>query len=256
MSGISALTSLLSSTAIALLGLSLVTDPALTRPQATASFPAAPPITISQRFVPARRGQAPPSAGGATRGDSCLPKNKQLISLIPQNQVGLTYSTNPTFYWYVPESPAKTAQFLILSDDRTEVFYETTLTLPKRSGIISVTLPTAAPPLTVGKQYQWFLVLGCDAIDQSANPSVEGWVERITPDAALAKRLQKASPKERVQIYASNGIWHEAITTLAQLRQANPTDTLTIAGWQELLQSVSLGQVATEPLLNATLSQN
>lgn len=257
MSGILTIASLTSSTAIALLGLSLPTLPTLANGRAaTAAQFAAPPLQLSQSFRPPSRGTAPPSAGGATRGESCLKGSQQLTSLVPQSRLGLTYSSNPTFYWYVPQSPATTAKFLLLNNDDSDVVYETTLALPKQSGIVSFTLPSSAPPLAVGKQYHWYLVVGCSQIDQSANPSVEGWVERVAPEATLKTQLDKATPAEQVQIYANNGIWHEAVTTLVGLRQTNPTDRSAIAGWQALLTSVNLERLASEPLLRATLSQN
>ncbi len=254
MSGIFALASLTTSTAIALLGLAF--HPLAHSRAATPTQFAAPPLQLSQSFRPPSRGTAPPSAGGATRGESCLKGSQQLTSLVPQNRLGLTYSSNPTFYWYVPQSPATTAKFLLLNSDDSDVVYETNLALPKQSGIVSFTLPSSAPPLAVGKQYHWYLVVGCNQMDQSANPSVEGWVERVQPEGTMTRQLEKATPTERVQIYADNGIWHEAVTTLAGLRQTNPTDRSAIAGWQALLTSVNLERLASEPLLRATLSQN
>lgn len=259
MSGISPITPVLTSAAIALLGLSSLLAPATaSTPTAVKASPSSvsASLKISQSFKPPSRGTAPPSAGGATRGESCLRGDKQLTSLIPQSRLGLTYSSNPTFYWYIPQSPAKTAKFLILNSDDTEVVYETTVTLPSQAGIVSFTLPEKEISLPVGKQYHWYLVVGCSQIDQSANPSVEGWVERVAPAAAVSRQLQRATTKERARIYAENGIWHEAVTTLAKLRLTNSKDIQTIAGWDELLKSVNLGAIAAEPLLNVTLSQN
>jgi hypothetical protein len=184
-----------------------------------------------------------------------LKGTKQLTSLIPQSRLGLTYSSNPTFFWYIPQSPATTAKFLLLNNDDTDVVYETTLNLPKQSGIVSFTLPSSAPPLATGKQYHWYFVVGCSQLDQSANPSVEGWIERVAPDATIANQLQTASPAEKAAIYATNGIWHDAIATLAGLRQTDSTRAATAVGWAELLKSVNLAEMADEPLLSATLSQ-
>jgi len=214
------------------------------------------PIKISQSFKPPSRGVAPPTAGGATRGESCLKGRKQLTSLIPQDRLGLTYSGNPTFHWFVPKSPARTAKFLLLGNDDADVVYETTLALPSEAGIVSFTLPEKVPPLEVGQQYHWFLVVGCSQTDQSANPSVEGWVERVSPEPNISSQLEKATPVGRVKIYADNGIWHEAVTALATLRKTSPTDKALLTGWDELLKSVGLEAIAPEPLLNANLSKN
>ncbi|MDX2239561.1 MAG: DUF928 domain-containing protein [Leptolyngbyaceae cyanobacterium bins.302] len=248
--------SLLISTVIVLTGLSLSPTPSEANPTPSRQRS----FQISQSFKPPSRGTAPPTAGSATRsgtlGNSCLTSGKQLTSLMPQTRLGLSYSGNPTFYWYVPPSSAKTAKFILLSNDDADVHYETTLNLPKTSGIVSFALPSTVPPLEVGKQYHWYLVVSCNENDQIANPSLEGWVERVEPTPDLSSQLQKADFKSRARIYAENGIWYEAVTTLATLRQTNPKDAATIAGWNELLKSVNLDAIAAEPLYQATLSQN
>ncbi len=211
---------------------------------------------LSQSFKPPNRGVPPATAGGATRGNSCLKGTQQLISLIPQNRLGLTTSAKPTFYWYVPQSSAATVKFLLLGNNDTDVVYEKTLNLPNQSGIINFSLPENAQTLEVGKQYHWYLIVGCNQLDQSANPSVEGWVERITPDAALSQKLKQANPSNQAALYANNGIWHEALTTVAQLRRSNPQDATAIAGWNQLLKSVGLSEIAAEPLLDVKISSN
>lgn len=216
-----------------------------------------PSFLISQSFKPPSRGTAPPSSGGATRGISCLkPSEKPLTSLLPQSRVGLTYSSNPTFYWYVPQPSAKTAKFLLMGNNDTEVVYETTLNLPSQPGIVSFTLPTSTASLAQNQQYHWYLIIGCSQFDQAANPSVEGWVERVSPEAKIASQLEKADLKTRAQIYAENGIWHEALATVATLRKATSAKPGTIAGWNELLKSVNLEAIAAEPLLELSVSQN
>lgn len=211
---------------------------------------------ISQSFKPPNRGAPPPTAGGATRGNSCVPKNKKPISLIPKERLGLTFSANPTFYWHIPSSPAKNAKFLILTGDDVDVVYEATIPLPAKSGIISYALPKNAPPLEIGKRYHWFLTLDCNPGDPGVNPITEGWTERIAPNVALLKQIEKADLKTRASLYAGGGIWHEAITTIALLRRTNPSDASTIASWNELLKSVGLSAIATEPLLDGAVSQN
>ncbi len=215
-----------------------------------------PPFQISQSFKPPSRGTAPPSAGGATRGETCLTGDKPLTSLVPPNLVGLTHSSHPTVFWYLPQSPAKTAKFLLLSNDDSDVVFETTLNLPGTAGVVSFTLPEHLPPLEMNKQYHWYLVLGCSQTDQSANPSVEGWVERVTPDAEMVSQLQKADLRQKAKIYAENGIWYEAVMTIAELRRTKPQDATAIAGWQELLKSVKLDAIAAEPLLNTNIGHN
>ncbi|PZV14949.1 MAG: hypothetical protein DCF22_07860 [Leptolyngbya sp.] len=213
-------------------------------------------VQISQSFKPPNRGTPPPTAGGATRGNSCVPNNKKPISLIPKDRLGLTFSANPTFYWHIPSSPAKVAKFLILTGDDVDVVYEATIPLPVQSGIISYAIPKNVLPLEIGKRYHWFLTLDCNPSDPGVNPITEGWTERIAPDVALLKQLEKADLKTRASLYADNGIWHEAVTTLASLRRTNPQDLGAVDGWNELLKSVGLSAIAAEPLFDTTISQN
>jgi len=215
----------------------------------------APPVKVSLNFKVPKRGAPRSTAGGASRG-SCLqggklPGNKVLTSLVPTTRLGLTFAERPSFFVYVPKSPAQTAGFLLLSDDDTEVVYETTFALPSKAGIIRFDLPANAPAMQVGKQYHWFITTLCDATTGlSGSPTVEGWIERSTPNLALTKALQKTSPGNRPNLYADAGIWHETLATLADLRQKYPQNSKFLNDWREVLQSVGLTTVTAEPLVD------
>jgi hypothetical protein len=211
---------------------------------------------ISQAFTPPKRGLPPASAGGATRGSSyCVQKNQLLTSLIPKENIGLTFSERPTFFWHVPASSVKTAQFVILAESNKnniddDVVYETTLTLPNKPGIMKVTLPANATPLKVGQRYHWYLTLVCDEKNPSKNPNLEGWVERTQPEAKLSKALEQADLRKRPTLYAEAGIWHEALTSLVELRCAEPNSLKVRNDWRQFFQSVNLGNYASEPILD------
>ncbi len=222
---------------------------------------ASQPVLISQTFKPPNRGAPSSTAGGATRG-SCSVRAKQLISLMPKEvagakeKLGLTISDHPTFFWHAPQATGQTANFLLLGSRDTEVVYEATFKLPKTPGVIAFKLPANAPALAPGKQYHWFLSLPCKASEPDNEVSVSGWVERTQPTVVLTKALAKAQPRSQAILYAEAGIWHEAIATLAQLRQAAPKDAQIEASWQTLLTSVGLKTVASEPMVgNVTIVQ-
>ncbi|MBD2518241.1 DUF928 domain-containing protein [Nostoc sp. FACHB-973] len=204
---------------------------------------------ISQTFKPPKRGAPPASAGGSTRGGSCLTGKKLITPLIPQNKLGLTLGQHPTFFWYVPESSVKTAKFFLLTDNDQTVFYETSFTLPDKSGIVSFTLPDSAPALAVDKTYHWYLTVVCNTEDSSDNPIVDGWVERIKPELALSEALAKANLWKLPAIYAEAGIWHEALTTLVQLRRTEPNNLKMRLDWRQFFKSVGLSAIASSPLI-------
>jgi len=216
----------------------------------------APPYQVSLDFKVPKRGAPRSTAGGASRGScalaSRLPGKPPLTSLMPSTRLGLTFAERPSFFAYVPQSPAKTAGLLLLNDDDTEVVYEATFAMPSTEGIVRFDLPEAAPALQVGKQYHWYITTLCDATSGlSGSPSVEGWIERSTPTPALTQALQKTLPGDRPALYAEAGIWHETLATLADLRRQNPQNAKFLTDWRDVLHSVGLDAVAAAPLITA-----
>lgn len=206
---------------------------------------------ISQAFNPPDRGAPSSTAGGATRG-SCDKNAKALVSLLPSSKLGLTVADRPTFFWYIPESSTQTADFLLMSGDDTQVVYQASIAIPKTPGIVSFTLPPGATPaLEQGKTYHWYFSMLCNPDAPSGNISVDGWIERVAPTATLAKQLEKATAPDLPGLYANAGVWHEAIASIASQRRSNPGNAKVEANWQEMLKSVGLSQVASEPLVGA-----
>ncbi|MFS0517913.1 DUF928 domain-containing protein [Nostoc sp. UIC 10607] len=210
---------------------------------------------ISQTFKPPQRGKPPASAGGSTRGGSCITGKKLITPLIPPDKLGLTFAQRPTFFWYVPASKVKTAKFLLLAEDQ-NVFYETSFPLPNKPGIVGFKLPDSAPALAVGKTYHWYLTILCDAQDSSENPTVDGWVERTQPGAPLSEALAKANLYKFPSIYAEAGIWHEALNSLVQLRRTEPNNLKARLDWRQFFKSVGLSAIASEPLIDCCTSKN
>ncbi len=203
---------------------------------------------ISQTFRPPNLGNPPATAGGATRGTSCLQGKQPFTPLLPQSQIGLTLSSHPTFFWYVPQSSATTAQFVLMTGNDGQVIYETSLTLPTKAGIVSFTLPNTVKPLEIGQRYHGFLMINCSTANRSGNPAAEGWVERASR-ADLSAKIQQTSERELPSLYAEQGIWYEALTSLAHLRQMNPSDPSLTSSWERLLKSVGLETFATAPIV-------
>lgn len=206
--------------------------------------------SASIKFNAPKKGAPPATAGGATRG-FCLAESDRIpVSLVPVKQnLGVTLAAHPSFFFYVPESRAKTAHFLLLTDEGQTIVFEEKIALPQKSGIVQYDLPEAAPALEVGKSYHWYITLTCDDTGPSGNPSIEGWVERVE-DVALTKRLEKTAQSVRPEIYAQSGIWHESLKSLAELQRQSPENTKVRADWRNLLQSVGLDAIANEPLAN------
>ncbi|NJK27661.1 MAG: DUF928 domain-containing protein [Coleofasciculaceae cyanobacterium SM2_3_26] len=198
--------------------------------------------------------------GGDARG-GCILDDLSLTALTPvkngQN-VGLTTSARPTFFVYIPAlgrtpdgSLVEEAEFGLQSAEGDRL-HSVLFKLPEQSGTIGVTLSEADgfPDLETGKSYQWTLSILCDPSNRAADQTVRGTIQRVAPSPTLTAGLATATPEEVPQVYAREGIWHETLSTLAQLMQATPNDPALPKTWATMLESISsLVAYAQEPFV-------
>lgn len=208
------------------------------------------PIAQAQEYVPPDRGAPGRREGGGTRGN-CLRGNPPLIALVPVTNFGTTLKAQPTFYWHVPTTTTPLAEFVLLDADDNEV-YRTTFDLNGNSGIIELALEDQAdaPTLEVGQDYHWYFSLICDPGDRSGDIFAEGWIQRIAAPASLTSRLAATPENDRATVYAEAGIWYDALSSLAALRQTQPRNPTISTQWATLLRSVGLDTIAEQPFLN------
>jgi hypothetical protein len=146
------------------------------------------------------------------------------------------------------EKDAAPAVKLVLRDANREQVYSAEYRLMKSAervvgapGIMSLTVANLYP-MKIGQDYYWELTLICDnkKADRSEDLFVEGRLKRVEPDPTLALRVQQATPKERVALYANAQLWHEALATLVELKRDRPNDSELAATWDKLLTSMGL----------------
>lgn len=203
-----------------------------------------PPPPPPNRGEPTGRAQ-----GGAGRG--CEP-----TALVPNNDNlvwGVTVAARPQFWFTLPRNlTTKDAIEFRLKDNQDQEIYQTRLEnidIPK--GIVSFTLPSQIPPLENSKTYKWSFAIFCDyKVIEDVPGNVEGSITRIPISNTLKNQLAAAkNPIEKAKIYAQNGVWFDAVTTLAvNLRHKKEKDI--IATWTELLKQVDLEQAVSLPVTN------
>jgi hypothetical protein len=192
----------------------------------------------------------PPRRVRSVRGGCASSSQLSLTALVPKNNIGRTVSDYPTFFFYLPQTEAELAE-LILEDESGNQIYREDLTIKNLSGVIGVSIPanTTVPPLEVGQKYTWKFTVVCDPEDRSSDQLETGIVRRVELDADILRQLEAADPRQKTVIYAENGIWQDALSTLAAARRANPNDPLFQSDWETLLDSVTLPQIAKEPIV-------
>ncbi len=200
------------------------------------------------------------SLGGGTRGSatpppSCINENSPLIVLSPQSNVATTVSDQPTLFWYVPKTQAKSAEFL-LSDNGGQIVYQTTLALKGIPGVVKLSLPKTVA-LKTGEKYAWTFGLKCNSDNEAPQVWVGGDIERTVLNSAQKAQLAAAKePLKQAEVYAQAGIWQETISILAQLRHDRPGDRDVNRAWKELLESVDLKDIANQPLVECCTADN
>lgn len=218
------------------------------------------------------KGQSRPhrTIGGGKRYDGKCPQDRlrshpeadtqasqpSLLPILPTNDpklrgLGLTTSAHPTILVYIPETSAQAVEFVLVGRNaqrREEGLYHTTVKLTQTPAIVPFSVPGTIPGLEVGKDYEWRVALICQAGDP-ADAYAEGIIRRVPMDTALVRRLQQAQPVDQVTLYAESGIWYEAVSHLATLRQTQPTNPDLTTAWVDLLRSAGLGAVSKTPVI-------
>ncbi|MFW9261192.1 DUF928 domain-containing protein [Nostoc sp. CALU 546] len=211
-------------------------------------------------FTPAAGKGAPQQAsGGASRvgtyylNPSAVSTKEPaaLIALLPQSFYGTTVSERPTILVYLPSSNAQEALFS-LKDEAGNMQHQMSIPVAGKTGVIAIKLPADAPALAVGKNYQWFLALKVDGQLSPSTPYVDGWVQRIQPNAELVTAMQEKDALKQATALGKNGVWYDCVATLAATYTAQPNNATLRKQWEELLSSASLKEIVTANLLAST----
>ncbi|MGB5710889.1 MAG: DUF928 domain-containing protein, partial [Waterburya sp.] len=168
-------------------------------------------------------------------------------ALLPASTRGLTAASHPTILAYLPETDAQKV-FFSWREENNQDHYQAILPIANRGGIISLNLPENAPPLEVGKNYQWAIAIMCDDRLQPDSPMVQGQVQRVELASAIESRLDNDISLNNAALYGETGLWYEMLATLAQLKTAQPNNQNLALNWSNLLSSVGLAEVAEAPL--------
>lgn len=215
--------------------------------------PPQPPSDLAdpgQRTAAAARG----SCGATDKGISSGKENP-LTALAPFYNSGRfklvwgeTIVSRPTLWFYIPRLANVPKEF-VLQDEIGRTIYKGPVELTRTAKVVGLPFPSAVRPLAVGKRYHWFFDLYC----QREGPPVyvEGWVQRQNLNPVLKQRLNKATAKQRVALFAAQGLWYDALSTSIELRKTNPRDT----SWNNLLRSVGLSNISLEPISNPSSTQ-
>jgi len=198
---------------------------------------------------------------GGSRGsrDSCVAdaKNQNLMALIPQRTVGVSASASPKLFFYVPELEEPSTLEFVLRNEEDKLIYEAFLST-EGDGIMSVEIPGDLDDksLEADQNYHWYLSMICDGQQRSRDIVVEGWMRQETIDVATQEQLDTASSIEKAEVYREQGFWYDALSALTEDPDSVAEQTVMRQKWSEMLGSIGLANLASEPLLETKIVEN
>lgn len=211
-------------------------------------------------YKPKPRGIPSVRVSGGTRspgGLSCIndPQGPRLTSIFPDDDLGYSTDSYPTFHWYMPSNNASHVEFHLYEvidneDGIYEPIYQTAFVPSSTAGIATLQLSESAgsAPLTSDSYYYWSVEVYCPD-DTTPVMMTEGFVEVVTPDPELAADLANSSGVARAAIAAENSLWFDTTRALTDQLKAQPDNRQAITSWQTLLESIGLENIAEAPLL-------
>ncbi len=213
-------------------------------------------------------------ADGASRGDLCPQVKVPLTALVPLAE-GKTLAPHPTFWFYIPytEANASTqftarnsqgkpvdtegatpAEFILQDSENKTVGQAIPASLPSSPGVVGVRLP-ATISLEPNQSYRWFLNIYCNGRSQPPI-AVEGDVQRVTHGSKTPKLATTVDPWQASDRYKTDGLWLDALNTLAEVRLKKPQDASLLEKWKDLLNQLQFQPSEVETMAAAPLTQS
>ena len=100
---------------------------------------------------------------GGTRDTYCPTVDPKMTALVPE-EMGLTVSNSPTFWFYIPynSQEVQTGEFVLQDEKGEKDIYRTTFKFSDTPGIVNLPLPENLPKsLEIERPYLWSLVVFC-----------------------------------------------------------------------------------------------
>ncbi|MBI5639499.1 MAG: DUF928 domain-containing protein [Nitrospirae bacterium] len=173
------------------------------------------------QYKPPRLGKPGSRIGGGTRGTGT---DTPLLSALAPAHPGLTSKPRPSLCWYI-EKPMHTRIEITLNDEKAvKPVLEKKLASPLRGGVQCLKLSDYGITLQPDVEYQWFVAIIPDPEQRSRDIISGGLIIYREPAAALSEKLTSIKKTAVPALYAEEGIWYDAVSSLSDLIAANPDD--------------------------------
>ena len=239
---------------LAFLPLSLVAEetPAISGTTATpapspvvAAAPVVKPAAGKPVYRPPMMGAPSLRVGGGSRGGTG--SDATLAALVPDH-VGFTTKADPSLFWYQSKPANARLEITVVEPKKPKPLARMQAKNASRTGIQRINLSKFNIALQPGVSYKWSIALVTDAQKRSLDVVASGVITRIPESDALAAKLKTATPAERPFVYAEAGVWYDALESISDLIDSNPTEKEFRVQRAELLEQIGLPKGLEGPL--------
>jgi hypothetical protein len=132
----------------------------------------------------------------------------------------------------------------LIDDDSIWSLLEERVEPPVQAGFHAIRLADHNVRLVKDKKYKWFVALVPDPDHRSRDIIAGGAIERIELPEGLEKKLGQTTKPTAPHVYAENGIWYEAVSSVSELIESNPHDKVLREKRAALFEQVGLSEIA------------
>jgi len=221
----------------------MLTNPEATQKAEIRTIQHPPMISFLDLNLPDRGYPGGRRRGAASRQETCPAEYLNLTALVPDTNFGLTWSNNPSFWYYIPEAEDTPLVGELVIQDSTEdpsiTIYRDQIELDPQGGIFKIS-PALDRDLEDGKTYTLFLKIYCDLRSPEDYSYVENQIQKNLMPVDIETEIAGISLSERLQLYAEYGIWYDLVSELGQELLEDPNNAELQEMWDELLEKTDL----------------
>jgi hypothetical protein len=172
-------------------------------------------------FQPKNLGAPKVRVGGGSRGPN---QHEPALYVLAPEQAGLTTRTQPVLYWYISKPVNKTIEITIT--DKQSVLLKTTIDGLGKAGIQTLKLAEHGVHLQPGTKYKWSVAIVNNPKQRSSDTFASGGIMLFPESEELKAKLAAANEKDRVLIYAEEGLWYDDLEVIQHLAEKSPDDEM------------------------------
>ncbi len=161
-------------------------------------------------YVPKKVGQTKQRTDGATRTGG-EPRVK--VRVITPLETALLASDSSPLLWFI-DQPTTFPIRVVIKDRDDEPLYKQTIERVEKAGVMPIDLSKATTPLSPDTDYRLMILVKVNPEDPASDIESSGTIRIEAPSPELKQQLAAATGVNKAIIYAENGYFVDAVTTL------------------------------------------